>query len=117
MTNGATLTGITSDSGECDRCGKELGRIYEVSHADGSTATYGRKCCAIVTGYRPNNIDKLARMAARQAETSARRVEIEAEFPGAGEWDIRECATNDALWSGKPGIRFADWRDFMTQAG
>jgi hypothetical protein len=127
MTSTASLTGITSESGECDRCGRELGRIYEVRHPDGTTGTYGRKCCAVVTGYKANRIEALAAQAARIAAAEATRAYryeiITAEFPQApapGEWPTQtvtdECVGNDSLWNGRGTPRWADWRAMMREA-
>lgn len=77
-TTAITLTGITRASGVCDCCGRELGRVFELS--DGNT--YGRACAAKITGYKIT--DKALRVATHLAKVKAERI--------AAGWTARDFA-------------------------
>ena len=93
-----TLTGIVLEAGQCNACGRELGRVFQVSHPDGTTATYGRRCAAKATGY--TNVARAARTARRGAVVASRAAKAAAAFPGlyVDPWEI---IVNDRLWSGE----------------
>lgn len=118
------LTGIMSDSGECERCHREIGRVFEVRHPDGTTATYGRRCCVKVTGY--TRLDVELRIARRGLIIGSRRAKITAEFPelaeligvhSPGATDVNVIIADDRLWHGEDEqghdrgySRSGDWR-------
>lgn len=89
------LTGVTNDKGQCDRCNRELGKVYEVRHPDGTTATYGRRCCAKVTGYR-GDLDRAVRSARRQVVITARRATMVAA--GHDVVDVASTPAEHYVW-------------------
>lgn len=80
----ATLTGITATSGQCDRCGRELGRIFGVRWPDGSEQNLGRRCAAKATGWAAGAVEREAARLRRLAERDARRAAHRAELVAAG---------------------------------
>ena len=115
----AKLTGITSEEGRCARCNREIGRVYEVLHPDLTTATYGRRCCTKVTGYR--NVDKALAVALRAVVIESRWAKIAAAYPHAEGIGVAEVVATDRLWDGEDAdghgrgfSRFGDWRTAMT---
>jgi uncharacterized protein (DUF2237 family) len=117
MTDGtAKLTGITRDSGCCDRCDRDLGLIFQVVYPDGSTASLGRKCAAKATGFRPDRVAQAAKAAARLTLVAARVRQAAAVYPTALPDDVHQAATDDRLWDGTGYAHrggFADWRDYL----
>lgn len=117
----ATLTGIVSTEGQCARCDRELGRVFTVLHADGTEATYGRRCCAKVTGWKPNQLDREATRLRRLAIITARRAAVTAAFPrfDINNGDGLTIVTNDRLWNDADGhtrgfCRWATWTEAIT---
>ncbi len=122
------LTGVVRADGECARCNREIGKVYEVLLLDGSTATYGRRCCAKVTGYS-GDLDKAAKFAVRAAVVASRWVAVAEAFPGLVEglgawtelttpWAVVEVVVNDRLWDGHDAHghrrgwgRWQSWRE------
>lgn len=98
------LTGTVWDVGICSRCGREPGRIFEVEHDDGTRGTYGRRCCAIITGHR--NVEHALRSAQRLAVVEARWVKVLDAFPNierdqAWHEQVWQVVTTDRLWHGE----------------
>lgn len=122
------LTGVTREDGECDRCHRELGKVYEVTHPDGTVATYGRRCCAKVTGWR-GDLERAVRIARRTAVVAARKATMAdagyelVEGPVTpSEWFGWEVVTNDRLWDGHdeqgqtPYGRWQTWQEALADA-
>lgn len=122
------LTGVIQEAGECDRCHRELGRVYEVTDLDGTVATYGRRCCAKVTGYR-GDLERAVRMARRALVMDARKATLAAAgcvlvdpVREPADWFGWEVATNDRLWDGHdadgreplPFQRWQTWKEALT---
>jgi hypothetical protein len=84
----ATLTGITTAKGQCDACGRELGRVFQVRTVAGGTQVLGRRGAANATGYAATKIERMALAAARIAERDARRALRMAELTEAGHGGI-----------------------------
>jgi len=86
MTNTATLTGITSTQGQCEACGRELGRVFTVRYTDGTIAELGRRCAAKATGWAAGaverEVNRLAWVAARDARRATHRAELVAQGHG-----------------------------------
>ena len=103
---GAALTGVTSEAGECDRCHRELGRVYEVSCPDGSVLALGRRCCTKVTGYSFSALERALAQRIRVTEVDRRLAIIDAEFPDLADVDnaVRcTAAVEDGWWPRGPG--------------
>lgn len=115
MENKVTLTGITMERGGCDRCGKELGKVFSCS--DGRT--YGRKCAAIVTGWKPNEIERQNKIAARVAETSGRRAIALAAMPelAASDEILGTVACTDCWWGGRGWSCYPTWQAYAAEMG
>jgi hypothetical protein len=109
-----TLTGVFSETGECDRCGRELGRVFQVRLPDGSIETYGRKCAAHVTGWTVTDakLRQAQRMEERRVTLEARKAELRAHDPEADESDsygaFWQVLVSDQLW--REGAKYT-WRD------
>lgn len=80
----ATLTGITQDAGQCDRCGRELGRVFEVRWPDGREESLGRRCAAKATNYPATRVEREAARVRWVAERDARRAAHRGELVAAG---------------------------------
>jgi hypothetical protein len=125
------LTGITSTSGQCDACSRELTqRVFSVAHkTTGATLDLGRRCAAKATGYPTTRIEREAAVALRVAEMARRREIIAAEFPVVAEaWAARTpgeygtkaailgdtASTEDMWWNGRQGGAYATWQEYLT---
>jgi hypothetical protein len=86
MTNTATLTGITSEQGQCDACGRELGRVFSVRYQNGTEGTLGRRCAAKATGWAVGAVEREANrtawLAARDEKRASHRAELVAQGHG-----------------------------------
>jgi hypothetical protein len=83
----ATLTGITHDAGQCDRCGRELGRIFGVRWPDGTEQSLGRRCAAKATGWAAGAVEREAARLRWLADRDARRAAHRTELVAAGHGD------------------------------
>lgn len=112
-TTAPKLTGIHLTDGECDSCGRNLGKVFEVRHPDGTTATYGRRCAAKVTGWKPNRIEAEANAAARRALVEARVATVTAEYPTITHDHALDVAVADAMWNGtaRESWRWHTWQE------
>lgn len=120
MENELTLTGITVEHGSCDRCGRELGKVYHCS--DGND--YGRKCIRTITGWTFSEIDLKLRQAAIRVERARRQAFVDAEMPGlrpgpgkalAGADVLQTLVTEDGWWNGSPRSWAKTWQEFAAE--
>ncbi len=137
------LTGITSTTGQCDCCTRNLTqRVFAVAHkTTGGELTLGRRCAAKATGYAVTAVEREARIAARLAEIKHRTAIVATAYPHiAAAWAARDAAcsrlraagrdttscygdhtaivgstavTEDRLWSGRDTTRFGNWRAYL----
>lgn len=107
------LTGIHLTDGECDCCGRNLGKVFEVRHPDGQTATYGRACAAKVTGWKPNRVEAEAKAAARTALVESRVATVTAAYPSVTRDHAYDVAVLDSLWDGtaREWNRWHTWQE------
>jgi hypothetical protein len=121
----AALTGITLGSGQCDRCGRELGRVFGVRWPDGTEQTLGRRCAAKATGWAAGAVEReaarLRRLAERDERRTARRAELVAAghgerlawldthagvIPGIGCANAAMCVLHDVLDGATPAMLY-----------
>jgi hypothetical protein len=113
------LTGVVLESGECARCGRELGKVFQCS--DGST--YGRRCVVKVTGWKYSEVEAQAKRAARQAEVRRRSLAVAEEMPGLraapgahpaqAEEVLLNVVTLDCWWGGRGWSQYRSWREYV----
>ena len=108
MTQGtyAVLTGITLDNGQCDRCHRELGRVFSVRWPAGAEQTLGRRCAAQATGWAAGAVEREAARLRWLAEREVRRTARRAELVAAGHGE--RLAWLDAHAGVVPGIGCAN---------
>lgn len=80
------LTGIQHDKGQCDHCGRDLGKVFQVVHPSGRTANLGSTHAAKATGF--NKVQQAADAAAVLAEKQKQRVATEQKLRDGGEGDL-----------------------------
>lgn len=80
------LTGIQHDKGQCDHCGRDLGKVFQVVHPSGRTANLGSTHAAKATGF--NKVQQAADAAAALEEKQKQRVESEKKLRDSGEGDL-----------------------------
>lgn len=80
------LTGIQHDKGQCDHCGRDLGKVFQVVHPSGRTANLGSTHAAKATGF--NKVQQAADAAAALAEKQKQRVATEQKLRAGGAGDL-----------------------------
>lgn len=118
------LTGITTGTGNCDHCNRELTqRVFTVAHkTTGETLDLGRRCAAKATGYAANAVERQAAIAARIAEVNRRCDIIAAAFPdlaieaqdphSTAYYIFYTAATEDGWWGGRSKAR-GTWQQYL----
>lgn len=103
------LIGIEATAGACDRCDKELTRRRYLVRDGERVLTLGQKCAAKVTGWKPNEVERQARMAARAVVLAERREQITANFPTLTSAQVGDVIASDWAW------RDDKWQTFAEQ--